>query len=230
MRAGADPQRNGRRRPARRKRGVSLSQGCGRPAMTRVRGLRRDAWTIARPYWWSEDRGAASRLLLVVAVLNLGIVYINVLSTSGTTPSTTRCRTGTTRSSFTRSSDSRCSPARQKNRRDDVTLREALGAVGLPELAGRLDETAHWALQLSPGEQQRNVARPFTPASSWCGPPATDPPLSWKWPPGHEAHASSRPCVFLRQSPGLLTASTATTSEEANRPRRGRMRSVTSGI
>ena len=47
--------------------------------MTRVRGLLRDAWTIARPYWWSEDRGAASRLLLVVAVLNLGIVYINVL-------------------------------------------------------------------------------------------------------------------------------------------------------
>jgi hypothetical protein len=47
--------------------------------MTRVRGLLRDAWTIARPCWWSEDRGAASRLLLVVAVLNLGIVSINVL-------------------------------------------------------------------------------------------------------------------------------------------------------
>ena len=47
--------------------------------MTRLRGLLRDAWTIARPYWWSEDRGAASRLLLVVVVLNLGIVYINVL-------------------------------------------------------------------------------------------------------------------------------------------------------
>jgi vitamin B12/bleomycin/antimicrobial peptide transport system ATP-binding/permease protein len=38
---------------------------------------------------------------------------------------------------------------------DDVTLREALLAVGLPELASRLDETGHWALQLSPGEQQR---------------------------------------------------------------------------
>ncbi len=38
---------------------------------------------------------------------------------------------------------------------DDKTLREALEAVGLTEIAGRLDEEAHWALQLSPGEQQR---------------------------------------------------------------------------
>jgi vitamin B12/bleomycin/antimicrobial peptide transport system ATP-binding/permease protein len=38
---------------------------------------------------------------------------------------------------------------------DDATLRETLEAVGLPELAGRLDEAGHWALQLSPGEQQR---------------------------------------------------------------------------
>src|SRR5262249_4542060 len=38
---------------------------------------------------------------------------------------------------------------------EDATLREALEAVGLPELAGRLDEAGHWALQLSPGEQQR---------------------------------------------------------------------------
>jgi vitamin B12/bleomycin/antimicrobial peptide transport system ATP-binding/permease protein len=38
---------------------------------------------------------------------------------------------------------------------DDKTLREALEAVGLAELAGRLGEAAHWALQLSPGEQQR---------------------------------------------------------------------------
>jgi putative ATP-binding cassette transporter len=34
-------------------------------------------------------------------------------------------------------------------------LREALEAVGLPRLGTRLDEVAHWALQLSPGEQQR---------------------------------------------------------------------------
>ena len=38
---------------------------------------------------------------------------------------------------------------------DDATLREALAAVGLPGLASRLDEDGHWALQLSPGEQQR---------------------------------------------------------------------------
>jgi len=38
---------------------------------------------------------------------------------------------------------------------DDATLREALAAVELPELAGRLDEAEHWALRLSPGEQQR---------------------------------------------------------------------------
>jgi len=38
---------------------------------------------------------------------------------------------------------------------DDATLRQALDAVGLPELAWRLDEAGHWALQLSPGEQQR---------------------------------------------------------------------------
>jgi len=35
------------------------------------------------------------------------------------------------------------------------TLREALEAVGLPQLIGRLDEEGHWQLQLSPGEQQR---------------------------------------------------------------------------
>lgn len=38
---------------------------------------------------------------------------------------------------------------------DDASLHEALDAVGLQELASRLDETSHWALQLSPGEQQR---------------------------------------------------------------------------
>jgi vitamin B12/bleomycin/antimicrobial peptide transport system ATP-binding/permease protein len=38
---------------------------------------------------------------------------------------------------------------------DDATLRGALEAVQLPDLASRLDETSHWALHLSPGEQQR---------------------------------------------------------------------------
>jgi putative ATP-binding cassette transporter len=37
----------------------------------------------------------------------------------------------------------------------DAAVREALQAVGLPDLTGRLDEAAHWALALSPGEQQR---------------------------------------------------------------------------
>jgi len=37
----------------------------------------------------------------------------------------------------------------------DTALREALAAVGLPQLGDRLDESANWALRLSPGEQQR---------------------------------------------------------------------------
>jgi putative ATP-binding cassette transporter len=51
---------------------------------------------------------------------------------------------------------------------DDKTLREALEAVGLAELAGRLDEAAHWALQLSPGEQQRMAfARALVQKPDW---------------------------------------------------------------
>ena len=51
---------------------------------------------------------------------------------------------------------------------DDKNLREALFAVGLPELAGRLDETCHWALQLSPGEQQRIAfARALVQKPDW---------------------------------------------------------------
>jgi len=38
---------------------------------------------------------------------------------------------------------------------DDAALREALEVVGLAKLTDRLDEAGHWALQLSPGEQQR---------------------------------------------------------------------------
>ena len=38
---------------------------------------------------------------------------------------------------------------------EDAILREALEVVGLADLAGRLDEAGHWALHLSPGEQQR---------------------------------------------------------------------------
>ncbi|HXA04185.1 MAG TPA: ABC transporter ATP-binding protein/permease [Bryobacteraceae bacterium] len=51
---------------------------------------------------------------------------------------------------------------------EDATLREALEAVGLPHLAGRLDETEHWALQLSPGEQQRIAfARALVQKPDW---------------------------------------------------------------
>jgi putative ATP-binding cassette transporter len=51
---------------------------------------------------------------------------------------------------------------------DDKTLREALEAVGLKELAGRLDDVAHWALQLSPGEQQRMAfARALVQKPDW---------------------------------------------------------------
>jgi putative ATP-binding cassette transporter len=51
---------------------------------------------------------------------------------------------------------------------DDATLREALDAVGLPDLAGRLDEDGHWALQLSPGEQQRIAfARALVQKPDW---------------------------------------------------------------
>ena len=50
----------------------------------------------------------------------------------------------------------------------DGTLREALEAVGLPQLAGRLDEEAHWQLQLSPGEQQRIAfARALVQKPDW---------------------------------------------------------------
>jgi vitamin B12/bleomycin/antimicrobial peptide transport system ATP-binding/permease protein len=51
---------------------------------------------------------------------------------------------------------------------DDATLREALTAVELPELAGRLDEAGHWAQQLSPGEQQRIAfARALVQRPDW---------------------------------------------------------------
>jgi vitamin B12/bleomycin/antimicrobial peptide transport system ATP-binding/permease protein len=42
----------------------------------------------------------------------------------------------------------------------DAQIAEVLGAVGLPDLAGRLAEEAHWNRMLSPGEQQRlGIAR-----------------------------------------------------------------------
>jgi putative ATP-binding cassette transporter len=48
-------------------------------AITGLRQVLRDGWAMTHPYWFSEDRWAARGLLLAVIVLNLGIVYINVL-------------------------------------------------------------------------------------------------------------------------------------------------------
>jgi putative ATP-binding cassette transporter len=51
---------------------------------------------------------------------------------------------------------------------DDATLRDALEVVGLPELAGRLEENDHWAQRLSPGEQQRIAfARALVQKPDW---------------------------------------------------------------
>jgi putative ATP-binding cassette transporter len=47
--------------------------------MTRLREMLRDAWTLIRPYWFSEDRWAGRGLLLLVIGLTLGLVYLNVL-------------------------------------------------------------------------------------------------------------------------------------------------------
>jgi len=50
----------------------------------------------------------------------------------------------------------------------DAALREALEAVGLEKLAARLDDAGHWALQLSPGEQQRIAfARALVQKPEW---------------------------------------------------------------
>jgi vitamin B12/bleomycin/antimicrobial peptide transport system ATP-binding/permease protein len=51
---------------------------------------------------------------------------------------------------------------------DDATLRETLEVVGLVELGVHLDEHAHWALRLSPGEQQRIAfARALVQKPEW---------------------------------------------------------------
>jgi vitamin B12/bleomycin/antimicrobial peptide transport system ATP-binding/permease protein len=43
------------------------------------RGIVRDAWRLAKPYWASEEKWSAWGLLLAVVALNLGNVYVSVL-------------------------------------------------------------------------------------------------------------------------------------------------------
>jgi putative ATP-binding cassette transporter len=50
----------------------------------------------------------------------------------------------------------------------DQAVEDALAAVGLPQLAGRLDEEQNWSMQLSPGEQQRIAfARALLQQPAW---------------------------------------------------------------
>jgi putative ATP-binding cassette transporter len=39
----------------------------------------RDVWALARPYWFSEERWPARGLLLLIVLLNLGLVFLEVL-------------------------------------------------------------------------------------------------------------------------------------------------------
>ena len=60
-----------------------------------------------------------------------------------------------------------CYPAPADGFSEDQ-VRDALSAVGLPQLASRLDESANWAAQLSGGEQQRvAIARALLHRPAW---------------------------------------------------------------
>ena len=51
---------------------------------------------------------------------------------------------------------------------DDATIRDVLSATALAPLIDRLDESRHWALELSPGEQQRiALARALLQRPDW---------------------------------------------------------------
>ena len=50
----------------------------------------------------------------------------------------------------------------------DEQIKEVLNAVGLPQLAERINDHQHWSLQLSPGEQQRIAfARALLEKPAW---------------------------------------------------------------
>lgn len=44
----------------------------------RISRFLRDLWTLARPYWFSEEKNSARLLLIAIIALTLGMVYMNV--------------------------------------------------------------------------------------------------------------------------------------------------------
>lgn len=44
----------------------------------RISRFLRDLWTLARPYWFSEEKNSARLLLVAIIALTLGMVYMNV--------------------------------------------------------------------------------------------------------------------------------------------------------
>lgn len=44
----------------------------------RISRFLRDLWTLARPYWFSEEKNSARLLLVAIVALTLGMVYMNV--------------------------------------------------------------------------------------------------------------------------------------------------------
>ena len=47
--------------------------------LNNARALASDVWTLAKPYWFSDDRWAARALLAAIVSLNLLAVYVEVL-------------------------------------------------------------------------------------------------------------------------------------------------------
>ena len=47
--------------------------------MQHTRTFLRDLWRLTKPYWFSEDKWRARALLALIVVINLGVVYLEVL-------------------------------------------------------------------------------------------------------------------------------------------------------
>jgi putative ATP-binding cassette transporter len=66
-------------RAARRQRDALVAPGLEHCKMERTKlGMLKEAWSIARPYWFSEERWLARGLLVAVLAMNLAQVWINV--------------------------------------------------------------------------------------------------------------------------------------------------------